>query len=290
MRSIDLRRPHGCTDDVIIACDHDIIPSRDRFHPHGNHKLQPRSDQLNIDAMKSIPFRFVLAVFLAGRSAVAVAVSHQRVLGVDIPGPVSIGAKGVRKRLKDAEIIPTVIDDFVPSMFLEARWSSVQAALGNTLEPKKLEQAPSVLLSGHSHHQKQFVVTLTDPDAPSRKNPKWSEFCHWIATGSDPTSGNSGGGGGGGAVSPTFRLTDLTDVMPYKPPGPPENTGKHRYVFLVLEPRNGTTEKLHLSKPSDRQHWGYDTEDGETRGVREWAKENGLVPVAANFIYAKHQG
>ncbi len=22
---------------------------------------------------------------------------------------------------------------------------------------------------------------MTDPDAPSRKDPKWSEFCHWIA-------------------------------------------------------------------------------------------------------------
>ncbi|KAK0652713.1 phosphatidylethanolamine-binding protein [Cercophora newfieldiana] len=183
-------------------------------------------------------------------------------------------------RLKDAEIIPTVIDDFVPSMFLEARWSSGQAALGNTLEPKKLEDAPSVFLSGHGNRDAQFVITLTDPDAPSRKNPKWSEFCHWIATGIEIS--------GGDADSLTFRLAKSSEVMPYKPPGPPEGTGKHRYVFLALVPQNGTTEKLHLSKPSDRQHWGYCTDEGETRGVREWAKENGLTPVAANFIYAKH--
>jgi phosphatidylethanolamine-binding protein (PEBP) family uncharacterized protein len=25
-----------------------------------------------------------------------------------------------------------------------------------------------------------LTVVLTDPDAPSRKDPRWSEFCHWI--------------------------------------------------------------------------------------------------------------
>jgi len=26
-----------------------------------------------------------------------------------------------------------------------------------------------------------MTIILTDPDAPSRKDPKWSEMCHWIA-------------------------------------------------------------------------------------------------------------
>jgi phosphatidylethanolamine-binding protein (PEBP) family uncharacterized protein len=29
---------------------------------------------------------------------------------------------------------------------------------------------------------KGFTVALTDPDAPSRKHPEWSEICHWIVT------------------------------------------------------------------------------------------------------------
>lgn len=64
--------------------------------------------------------------------------------------------------------------------------------------------------------------------------------------------------------------------MPYKPPGPPEKTGKHRYVFLVFVPANGTTDSLNLTKPDDRQHWGYDE---ERDGVRNWSKENGLIPI-----------
>ena len=75
------------------------------------------------------------------------------------------------------------------------------------------------------------------------------------------------------------------DVISYKPPGPPPKTGKHRYIFLVFAPRNGTTEVLHLSKPKERKHWGTGEERG---GVREWARGNGLVPVAANFLYAEN--
>lgn len=66
--------------------------------------------------------------------------------------------------------------------------------------------------------------------------------------------------------------------MSYYPPGPPEKTGKHRYVLFVFAPANGTTDSLDLSKPEDRKHWGYEYE-GERVGVRRWSLENGLVPV-----------
>jgi len=143
-----------------------------------------------------------------------------------------------------------------------------------------------------------YVIAATDPDAPSRDDPKWSEFCHWIAKGL-AVSSSSGG----------LSLSDLEDVISYKPPGPPKKTGKHRYVFVALAPLNGTMDPLHLTQPSDRQNWG----TGEERhGLRGWALENGLGPVgesapnanepstclpvtadlcitAANFIYAQNK-
>lgn len=120
-----------------------------------------------------------------------------------------------------------------------------------------------------------YVITLTDPDAPSRDNPKWSEFCHWIASGTlkpalcDPKNPEP--------CAPV--LSDLHEVVSYKHPSPPKGTGEHRYVFLAFVPSNGTTDKLHLSKPSARKHWGYETAEAKTKGVREWAEENGLAPV-----------
>ncbi|KAK3328168.1 phosphatidylethanolamine-binding protein [Cercophora scortea] len=212
-------------------------------------------------------------------------------------------AKKVQKELKEAEIIPTVIDEFTPSLTLQAEWSSDNSALlGNTLKPKKLQDAPSISLhnpsrAGETKHcshglsSKTYIITLTDPDAPSRDDPKWSEMCHWIAaahrvsTLSTPTRMRDC------LFTESLAFAELEEIMPYKAPGPPEKTGKHRYVFFAFTAENGTTDKLYPSKPKDRQHWGYDSpgEDGQTHGVRDWAKENGLVPVAANFIYSKNK-
>jgi hypothetical protein len=211
----------------------------------------------------------------------------------------------------------------VPLLTLNATWKKAAADLGNTIKPKKakkepiihfLDTVPSSSSETNTNHLNlldsgiQLTIVLTDPDAPSRDNPKWSQICHWIATDVHLSS------------SSAFNLPidkshhehqTLTEIMPYKPPGPPPKTGKHRYVFVALAPINGTTERLNLSKPGDRQHWGY---DGERAGLREWARENGLGVVGkfeisfelrccvscgvradwdttagANFVYAQHK-
>lgn len=121
----------------------------------------------------------------------------------------------------------------------------------------------------------QYTLALTDPDAPSRDNPEWSQICHWIATGipltiSDDEARSSAASAGSKAIE---------EIMPYKPPGPPPKTGKHRYVFVALVPKNGTSAPLHLSKPGDRQHWGYKK---ERQGLRLWAEENGLEVIGVS--------
>lgn len=135
---------------------------------------------------------------------------------------------------------------------------------------------PNLLTSGI-----QLTIALTDPDAPSRDNPKWSQICHWIATDVQLTHSTSTA-----QDNNDFHILGgkdhqaLTEIMPYKAPGPPPKTGKHRYVFVALAPVNGTTEKLNLSTPRDRQRWGF---EGERAGLREWARENGLGVVGKSF-------
>ncbi|KUI68284.1 Carboxypeptidase Y inhibitor [Cytospora mali] len=183
-----------------------------------------------------------------------------------------------------------VIDDFLPSLLIDVKWpSSKHAKLGNTLKPKKLQDEPTISLSRPPSSDElctslaaniTYTVTISDPDAPSRDDPKWSEMCHWIATGLADSNDTKSS-----CSSPlTLSLTDLQDVIPYYPPGPPEKTGKHRYVFLVFAPANGTTDALNLTKPADRRHWGYEY-DGERVGVQKWSKENGLVPIVYVYVY-----
>ncbi|KAF4999901.1 hypothetical protein FGRMN_2139 [Fusarium graminum] len=188
----------------------------------------------------------------------------------------------IREKLLEAQIIPTVIDDFPPALGFRSSWKHDSAELGNTLKPKHLKSAPSIHLDkieSDSPFQTQvkshttFVIVLTDPDAPSRDDPKWSEFCHWIATSTAISTSKS-------------SKHHLKNVVKYKAPAPPPKTGKHRYVFLAFIAANGTAEKLHLTKPDERKHWG---SEHAGHGVREWARDNGLVAVAANFIYAENE-
>jgi len=198
--------------------------------------------------------------------------------------------------LKKAEIIPTVINAFVPKLAISVFWENATAEVGNTIDPSRTQDAPHVQFIAHvpdAQHEGsgllkagvQLTVALTDPDAPSRDNPEWSEICHWVATDvqlAKPSIDHHGSDG----TSLSGSSKDVKTIMEYKPPGPPPKTGKHRYVFVALAPKNGTTEKLDLSTPGDRQHWGY----GKERvGLRRWAEENGLVVVGASFVYEQNE-
>ncbi|KAM0705527.1 hypothetical protein Q7P35_006886 [Cladosporium inversicolor] len=187
-------------------------------------------------------------------------------------------------RLEKANIIPSILDPFVPLLTLNATWKKAAADLGNTIKPKKAKKEPvvhfldTVPFSSSSSSSSpgtnknqisllnsgiQLTIALTDPDAPSRDNPKWSQICHWIATDVQLTHSTTTAGD-----SNNFHILGgkdhqaLTEIMPYKPPGPPPKTGKHRYVFVALAPVNGTTERLNLSKPGERQRWGFGGEGG----------------------------
>jgi len=194
---------------------------------------------------------------------------------------------GLLETLKAAHIVPDIIDEFIPLLTLDVTYPKASAALGNAVKPKKLKDEPVVRLvdgrpelhglHGASNATVQLTVILTDPDAPSLFHPKWSQVCHWIATGFHLTTADR--------MQPTNEDT-VTDVVPYKAPGPPKKTGAHRYIFVALAPQNLTTEVLNLTTPAHRHRWGY---DHAGQGVREWASENGLVVVGANFLYSQHK-
>jgi phosphatidylethanolamine-binding protein (PEBP) family uncharacterized protein len=193
--------------------------------------------------------------------------------------------------LKKADIIPTILPDFTPTYTLIISYpNDISVYLGNKLSPKDTKNAPIVLIKpilsdsdpnielhlGHEDEENrlkelvasttgsesQFTVILTDPDAPSRKTPKWSEMCHWIAT-----------------------VTSASDLVKYKAPDPPEKTGYHRYIFVLLMGDN-----KNLTAPEERQHWGFPKpKKGERRGVADWAEKEGLEIVGANWFYEKYE-
>ena len=72
------------------------------------------------------------------------------------------------------------------------------------------------------------VLPNVDPDAPSRNDPKFREWHHWLVVnipGSDVSKGDA--------------------VAEYIGAGPPKGTGLHRYVFLAYK----QTGKVNFSDP-----------------------------------------
>jgi len=192
--------------------------------------------------------------------------------------------KNAHDALKDAKIIPEVLDDFTPSCYLNVFYPRKleEVFMGNHINPSHTDYAPDVKVLcpfAKSGEVNMYTVALTDPDVPSRDKPKGSEMCHWIATipGAviEGFSDNEIGGSIGSVIE------GLGEVVEYKPPAPPKKTGPHRYVFVLLKGDN-----TNVTAPSDRSHWG----TGKARhGVRDWAKNEGLEVVAANFFYAEHK-
>ncbi|VDM93983.1 unnamed protein product [Onchocerca ochengi] len=101
---------------------------------------------------------------------------------------------------------------------------------------------------------------MTDPDAPSRKNPVFREWHHWLIINISGQNVSSG--------------TVLSD---YIGSGPPKGTGLHRYVFLVYKQPGSIT---------DTQHGG----NRPNFKVMDFANKHHLGnPVAGNFFQAKHE-
>ena len=190
----------------------------------------------------------------------------------------------IRDILVDNEIIGDVLDDFQPSYAVDVAYPKYHegVALGNDIPVKAVSERPTVFFHPVSSEMAKdnnhtFTLVLTDPDALSRNDPSQSEMCHWILT---------------NLISPAlldgplrhslWTIKKSHELKGYKPPEPPEGTGRHRYVFVLLMGESGTTPK----PPTHRPHWGY----GEVRhGVQDWAEDNQLKVVGANFFFAQNK-
>lgn len=198
-------------------------------------------------------------------------------------------ASTIRDVLIDNKVIGDVLDDFDPAYYLDITYPDCHETvrLGNDIPVQSVSDRPVFIFRPltplkppmpDAQDNNIFTLILTDPDAKSRDNPKWSEMCHWIVTNlTDPSQEPP--------PPPFFAAAQLLglksgEVKKYLPPGPPPKTGPHRYVFVLLK-----GDSYQIKAPKDRKHWGY----GKPRhGVRDWAAENDLTVVGANFFYAQN--
>jgi hypothetical protein len=103
-------------------------------------------------------------------------------------------------------------------------FGSLRTTSGQILTPTQAASAPSINFKGQAG--KKYTVICTDPDAISRSNPIFREFIHWVQA--DLSFAEDG-----------FQIETARNVMDYVGPGPPYNSGLHRYVFILYEQGSG---------------------------------------------------
>jgi phosphatidylethanolamine-binding protein (PEBP) family uncharacterized protein len=158
-------------------------------------------------------------------------------------------------------VVPDVIDK-APDAKIEVTYGSHSVDDGNELTPTDVKDPPT--LKWAADDDSYYLLCLTDPDAPSRKDPKYREWHHWLV-------GNI----------PGNKVSEGDTLSEYVGSGPPKGSGLHRYVLLVYKQPG----KIKYDEPR------LTNRSGENRGkfsIRQFAKKHDLGdPIAGNFYQAE---
>ncbi|KAG2338826.1 PEBP-like protein, partial [Suillus weaverae] len=187
----------------------------------------------------------------------------------------------VSQDLKDNDIIPDVIPvdpPFHPKVLLVVTFPNGQEALlGNTLAKTDTADEPAVAFTPMEvpdmADEPTYTLVMTDPDAPSRENPKFREWRHWVVTGVKAPATS--------AIETGNLAAQLTKpaVTPYYPPTPPPGTGKHRYVLLLYREPN-----LDFSIPVDAPERKNEPANRKNWNVAGFVNKYGLKLVGVNYF------
>lgn len=83
------------------------------------------------------------------------------------------------RRLRETEIVPDVLQSLKDVDLLKVFYNEkVKADLGNILTPTQVKEQPKIEYDANSSNF--YTLLMTDPDAPSRKEPIRREFRHWL--------------------------------------------------------------------------------------------------------------
>lgn len=172
-----------------------------------------------------------------------------------------------------------VVDDFFPSISLEINYpSGAKVHYGNWLDQAAVKQKPTVTIHPHGailDPRVHYYLALTDPDAPTRLDPRFAEVCHWLVNNITQTCHCGGHIEDPKIVGPGIDIVG-DDLVPYYEPSPQADTAPHRYVFILMRPKDPAANPV-LPKPEDRRRWG--APEKQHYGVKEYAKANNLEVV-----------
>jgi len=180
------------------------------------------------------------------------------------------------------QIIPDVIPEstLTPTVLFSVTYpSGKEAVLGAELTKEEAGDEPEIVITplNASSLDPTYTLVMTDPDAPSRADPKYRQFRHWVITGLRTPASTSSETENMAALKPRASTT------PYRAPGPPPGSGFHRYVFLLFEEPAGTE----LTIPADAPEHGAALEQRRSWDAMAFGEKYGLKLVGATYFLVK---
>lgn len=159
-------------------------------------------------------------------------------------------------------VVPDVIDT-VPPGVIKVKYGDLEVSMGNVLTPTQVKDLPSVTYDADANSL--YTLCMTDPDAPSRTEPKFREWHHWLVVN-----------------IPGCDVSHGEVMSDYVGSGPPPKTGLHRYVFVMYkQPGLLTCSEPKLTNTSGDHRANF--------SIRNFAQKYGLGdPVAGNFYQAEY--
>jgi phosphatidylethanolamine-binding protein (PEBP) family uncharacterized protein len=191
-------------------------------------------------------------------------------------------ANALLDSLKGAHLLPSKVipSDFHPTVHLDVRFATKTVSNGTLVRVSEVKEAPTISISRSfppdsddttcpattSLAQAQkYTFMLIDPDAPTPDDPKFAYWRHWVVT-SIPSNPE-----GAGVVGAGRTLTQ------YLAPGPKDESGPHRYLFLVFaEPEGLGLEKGDVG--------GEEFVDRRSFGAAEFVERHGLGLVGVQWM------
>jgi len=115
-----------------------------------------------------------------------------------------------------------------------------------------------------------YTIVMCDPDAPSRADPKYRCWLHWLVV---------------NVVHPS-SIGEGYEITPhYQGPAPPPKTGLHRYCFLVYK-QSGVFDVSKLAKVAENKRGGWQ--------LKDFLKDHAATipdgpPIAGNYFQAQNE-
>ncbi|USP79525.1 PEBP-like protein [Curvularia clavata] len=135
--------------------------------------------------------------------------------------------------LKSANLLPSAIipSSFVPTINLSVKFpSGLVPENGSLARVSQVKEQPLISISSApAASTSTYTFMMIDPDAPTPDDPKFGYWRHWVVTSIPSLSEAS--------------VQDITasgkTLTQYLAPGPKDESGPHRYLFLLFEEKEG---------------------------------------------------